>query len=79
MSSAPAGIWFARRLRRGGAFGYNKKQVLLMYLTAPRHLIPRRVLPPARLVQKREQGNVLHAAHRGRKARGRGGRLSANL
>jgi hypothetical protein len=38
--------------------------------SAPRHLIPRRVLPPARLVQKREQGNVLHAAHSGRKARG---------
>jgi hypothetical protein len=66
-------------LRRGGAFGYNKKQVLLMYLTAPHHLIPRRVLPPARLVQKREQGHVLHPAHCGLKARGRGGRLSADL
>jgi hypothetical protein len=28
---APASIWFARRLRRGGAFSYNKKLVLLMY------------------------------------------------
>jgi hypothetical protein len=42
MSLAPAGIWFARRLRRGGAFGYNKKLVLLMYLSAPHLRIPGR-------------------------------------
>jgi hypothetical protein len=39
---APASIWFARRLRRGGAFSYNKKLVLLMYLSAPHLRTPRR-------------------------------------
>ena len=29
-SLAPAGIWFARRLLRGGGFGYNKELALLI-------------------------------------------------
>ena len=54
-SLAPAGIWFARRLLRGGGFGYNKELARLIDLAAPYHPIPRRVLPPARLVQKRKR------------------------
>ena len=54
-SWAPAGIWFARRLLRGGGFGYNKELALCHPLAAPCHPIPRRVLPPARLVQKRKR------------------------